>query len=326
MPNGPSLIGGALLLFVATFASAAEDPVRLTVGTYPNAKSLPLHAGIAAGIFARRGLAVALAFPETSERQRAGLAAGDWQIVHFGVDNAVAMVDRAHLDAVIVMGGDSGMNEFFVQPEIAGFADLRGRTLVVDAPDTAYALQAKKILLPYGLLAGRDYRVKSVGSATLRLKAMTESRDNAAAVLNLPFTLEAERMGLKSLGRTVDMPGPYQAGGVFVMRAWASANAALLERYLTAYIDALRWVRDPANRAQAIALLVAKLSLSRDIAERTYALLLDPAFGFTPDAKLDAQGFRNTLALRAEIEGGSGAPGRYLDLSYYREALRLLAP
>ena len=57
------------------------------------------------------------------------------------------MIEVAKQDVVIVTGGDSGMNEFFVQPEVKSFADLRGRTLVVDAPDTAYALQAKKILL-----------------------------------------------------------------------------------------------------------------------------------------------------------------------------------
>ena len=54
--------------------------------------------------------------------------------------------------------------------------DLRGRTLVVDAPDTAYALQAKKILLQRaGLRAGVDYTVKPVGAGVFRFKAMMEA-------------------------------------------------------------------------------------------------------------------------------------------------------
>src|SRR5262249_55534 len=151
---------------------------------------------------------------------------------------------------------------FFVQPEIKSFADLRGRTLVVDAPDTAYALQAKKILLQHGLHEGRDYAVKPVGAGAFRFKAMTESKDNAAGILNLPFTVQAEQMGLKSLGRTIDLLGPYQAGGAFVMRAWAQANGDTLERYLAAYVQSLRWVRAPTNRTQAIGLLTDKFKLA----------------------------------------------------------------
>ena len=65
------------------------------------------------------------------------------------------MIEVAKQDVIIVTGGDSGMNEFFVQPYVRSFADLRGRILVVDAPDTAYALLAKKILLKHGLEDGR---------------------------------------------------------------------------------------------------------------------------------------------------------------------------
>jgi ABC-type nitrate/sulfonate/bicarbonate transport system substrate-binding protein len=217
------------------------------------------------------------------------------------------------------------MNEFFVQSEVKSFADMRGRILVVDAPDTAYALQAKKILAMHGLKAGTDYTVKPVGAGVYRFKAMVESKENAAAILNLPFTVQAEQLGMKSLGRTTDLLGPYQAGGVFAMRPWAQANAAVLERYIAAYIEALRWVRDPANRADSIALLGEKLKISTKEAERTYDVLVDPGFGFIPDAKFDLEGFKNALALRAEIEGGRpAAPERYIDLGYYERAMKLV--
>jgi len=299
--------------------------VPLRVNTFPNAKALPLHAGIAKGIFEQRGFKIELHLTENSRSQRDGLAAGKFDVVHSAVDNALAMIEIGKHDVVITTGGDSGMNEFFVQPEIKTFADLRGRILVVDAPDTAYALQAKKILARHGLKDGADYTVKPVGAGVFRFKAMAESKDNAAAILNLPFTVQAEQLGMRSLGRTIDMLGPYQAAGAFVMRAWARENAATLERYIAAYVEALRFVRDPANRAENIALLTDKLKISGKEAERTYALLMDPAFGFTPDAKLDLEGFKNVLALRAEIEGGSpAAPERYLDLSYYERAMQRL--
>ncbi|HJY77547.1 MAG TPA: hypothetical protein VKE95_12985, partial [Burkholderiales bacterium] len=226
-----------------------------------------------------------------------------------------------------VTGGDGGMNEFFVQPYVRSFADLRGRILVVDAPDTAYALQAKKILLKHGLAEGKDYVVKPVGRGELRLKAMASDKENAAAILNLPFTIQAEELGLKSLGSTLDMLGPYQAGGAFVQRSWAKANGALLERFIAAYVESLRWALQPANREESVGLLMEKLKLSRDIGERTWRMLADPARGFTPDARFDRKGFDNMLALRAEMERGRApaAAEKYFDLSYYERALARLS-
>lgn len=335
MGRGARRAGGALVTLAAWLSlsigpAGAAEPTMLGVNAYPNAKALPLFAGIAQGIFARHGLQIVLKYTDNAEDQRKGLAAGDYAVMHLAVDNAVAMKDVAHQDVIIVMGGDSGMNEFFVQPGINSFADLRGKTLVVDAPDTAYALQAKKILRRNGLTDGVDYRVKSIGRGALRLQAMAQDKGNAAAVLNLPYTIEAREMGLKSLGDTVALLGPYQAGGAFVMRAWARQHAETLERYLAAYIESLRWLRQKANRQAAISLLVEKLKLSPEVATQTYDLLIDPRLGFTPDAKLDLAGFKNTLALRAEIEGQKGAkpalPARYLDLSYYKAAIKLLGP
>jgi len=308
-------------------SAVAADPQRLRINAFPNAKALPLHTGVAQGIFARHGIAAELSFTENSTRQREGLAKGTVDIALAAVDNAVAMVEVAKQDVVIVTGGDSGMNEFYVQPYVRSFGDLKGRILVVDAPDTAYALLAKKILARHGLEANKDYTVKPVGRGELRLKAMAEDKANAAAILNLPFTIQAEEAGLKSFGATVEMLGPYQANGAFVQRAWAKANADLLERFIAAYVESLRWAMNPANREVSVATLMEKLKLSRSIAERTYRTLADPKRGFTPDARFDRVGFDNMLQLRAEMEGGRApeAPARYFDLSYYERALARLS-
>jgi hypothetical protein len=72
-----------------------------------------------------------------SAEQRAGLAAGRSDIAHTAADNSVAMVEVAKVDAVILGGGDRGLLELFVGPEIQSLADVRGKAMVVDAPNTA---------------------------------------------------------------------------------------------------------------------------------------------------------------------------------------------
>lgn len=299
----------------------------LRVKVFPGAQNLPLYAALDHGGFTARGLKVELQFTSNSGELRDGLAAGAFHIAHGAVDNAVAMVEMAGHGVAIVLGGDSSLNEFFVQSEIASVVDLKGRSLLVDAPNTAYALQAKKILLNHGLKPDRDYTVKPVGATPLRAKAMLDNKENAATILNPPFSLQAAAKGLRSLGRVVDLIGPYQGTGAFVMRAWAEANADMLDRYLAAYIEALRSVLPPADSKRPVALLEKWLKLPREVAEATYAVLADPVSGLVPDAQLDPAGFRNVLALRAEIEGQWGgnppAAERYLDLSYYQRALEL---
>ena len=322
----PAMLRGVTLLLgvcaVAGFARAAE-PTVLHVNTFPTARSLPFYVGVDRGLFLKRGLKVALEFTESSQRQRQGLADGSVDVVHSAVDNAVVMIDVAKDDVVIVSGGDSGTNEFYVQAYVKDFADIRGKTIVVDATNTAYALQAKKILGQHGLRAGADYTLDPAGNGQRRLKALFDDPNNAGAILNLPYSLEAAAKGLRSLGRTTDLLGPYQAGGAFVHRAWARDHADALTNYLAAFVEALRWSLDANNRSAAVAILVDKLKLSQDVAEKSLTLIAEPGFGFARDATFDLAGFKNVLALRAEVEGGTPSdPERYIDLSYYERATK----
>jgi len=328
MPKLPRCLSNSLAALAAALAlaasAAAEDVVR--VNTFPSATSSPVWIGSEMGLFGKRGIRVELQFTANSDSQREGLAKGAFEIAHAAVDNAVAMVETAHEDAIIVTGGDDGLNEFMARPEIKSLSDIRGKALLVDAPNTAYGLMARKILKNAGLLDGRDYVLKPVGGTPLRLKGLLEGAENAAGMLNPPYSFAAKDKGLKSFGSAVDLLGPYQAGGAFVMRKWARANGGLLERYIAAYIESVRAATDPANRARVIASIAARLKQDPRVAERTYEALTGK-HGLAPDAKFDMEGFKAVLALRAEIEGQWGghapAPDKYIDLGYYDRALKL---
>jgi ABC-type nitrate/sulfonate/bicarbonate transport system substrate-binding protein len=229
----------------------------------------------------------------------------------------------AKADIAVVVGGDNGWNQLIVQPEINAAADLRGKTVIVDAPNTAYALQLYDMLAQAGLKKG-DYEVKVVGATFRRAEAIRSDKTIAASMLNPPFSTLAEKAGLKSMGSAVRAIGPYQATAGFVMRSWAKANEDTLVKYLQAYIEGVRWTLDPQNKAQAIDFLKERLKLADDIATRAYEIATDPAEGFAKDAALDLEGFRNVLKLRATHLGTWGgvapAPEKYIDLGYYQKA------
>ena len=329
----PSLLLGAAALLAGCAASpppAASSTVmqdaHLRVNVFAGSTNFPLFVAIEKGFMRERKISIAIQNTPDSDQQRAGLAAGKFEIAHAAVDNALAMVEAAKEDVIIVSGGDGSMNEFIVRANINSIAEMRGKVLAVDAPNTAYGLAAKKILKNYNLLEGRDYTVRAVGGSTARAAALMANPELAGGMLNPPFAFMVKEKGLKSLGTQFSLVGSYQATGAFVMRKWATANAGVLERYLAAYIEGQRYVMNPANRAEMVNLLAERFKLSPAVAEGTYLALMTTGSGMAPDARLSMDGFKNVLAIRAEMEnmwgGKPPAPDKYLDLSYYERAVR----
>jgi ABC-type nitrate/sulfonate/bicarbonate transport system substrate-binding protein len=277
------------------------------------------------GYLAKHGVTVETENVASSDILRSNLAAGNGDLAYLAVDNAVAMVELAHLDVVILMGGEGSQNELIVQPEIKSLEELRGKTLIVDAPNTAYALQMKKILLLKGIQAGRDYEMKSIGGTPQRLIALREHKEYAGSMLGPPALITAKHEGFVSVAKVQEVIGPYQAAGYFAQRKWALDNKDNVVNYLAAIIEAQRWLMDPANKQQVIDLWVNEIHLAPEIAAATYESSVTRPGGFAKDAALDLDGFTNVLQLRAEIEGqwGGHAPGvgKYYDPSYYQSAL-----
>jgi ABC-type nitrate/sulfonate/bicarbonate transport system substrate-binding protein len=320
-----SILAPALLL-VSFYSLHAQTPVPpvVRIVCLP-ARPLALAAAEANGIFAKYGISVQADVAPNSDVLRSGLADGKYMVAHAAVDNEVAMYEAGDTDVVIVMGGEGSTNEVIAQANVHAIADLRGKTLIVDAPHTAYALQLKQILLSSGMQAGRDYELEQVGSTPARLQAMRDKKDYAASMLGAPTSILAKADGFVSLGNTQTLIGPYQGIGAFVKKSWAKDNSALLVKYIAASVEAQRWLMSPANKEQVIALMAKEWKLTPEIAAQTYAVTVEGAGGLEKDASFDLDGFKNVLKIRAEVEGQwqgrPPTPEKYFDLSYYSTAL-----
>jgi ABC-type nitrate/sulfonate/bicarbonate transport system substrate-binding protein len=290
---------------------------RLTVIVFPGVQNLPMFAAQAKGFYASRSLDVDIRFTPDSAELRNGVAEGRYQIAHSAVDNAFALKDDANVDIAVVGGGDNSFNHLIVQPEITSLADIRGRTVGVDAVNTAYAFQLYEILRQSGIDKG-DYAVRALGGTRIRLDSMTKDKAIAAAVMNPPFSIQGLRAGLKDFGGVATALGAYQGTAVFILRPWGTANADTLIKYLEAYIEGLRWAFDSKNKPDAVALLARRLNIPEDVAALSYDSTRDD---FDRDGAISMDGVKNVLKLRAEFAGGKpAAPETYLDLSYYRRA------
>ena len=327
MKRGVCSVAMGIVVFalVALFTAAqSTSPQKVRVLTLLG-RPLQFIVADKLGLFGKYGLEVETENKKNSDELRSELAAGKGDLAYLAVDNAVAMVELAHEDVVIVMGGEGSQNELIVQPGIKSFGDLRGKTLIVDAPNTAYALQMKKILLLNGMTAGKDYEIKPFGATPQRLAAMREHKEFAGSMLGPPSCIIAKHEGFVSLGTVQDLIGPYQAGGFFAKRQWAKEHRETLVSLLAAVIEAQRWLLDRAHKEQVIELLVKENHLAPEIAAETYQSSFTKPGGFAKNGRLDLRGFENVLKLRAEVEGRWGghppAADKYYDPTYYEAAL-----
>jgi ABC-type nitrate/sulfonate/bicarbonate transport system substrate-binding protein len=292
----------------------------LRVVAFRSLSALPLLAAQQQSYFAGRGLAVEIEYASQSLALRRGLAAGSYDIAQTAADNAIAMVENDGTDIVIVTGGDNGFNSLIVQPDLRDLSDFRGRALVVDAPDTGFALVAYRILQDAHLAPG-EYAVAPVGSSEMRLRQLLQDPASGGAILGLPFSLQATESGLRNAGSAVDMIGPYLSSVTFVRRAWLADNSERLTSYIAAHIEGLRWISDPANEAAVVALITSSLGVSPEQANDSYRQAIG---GFTPDAAIDRDGFEKVLQLRStygSLAGKALGPiDKYIDLNCWTQA------
>src|SRR5438309_7771141 len=153
------------------------------------------------GHFADESLAVEYTQARGSAPQLDALLRGELDLAHTAADNIVMRVDRDGADLAVVCVAELGVAQrLVVRPEIDRVADLRGRTLGVDAAESGYATLLYAILERRGVARGA-YQVSAVGGTAQRLEALLAGTI-AGAMLGPPHDLRARGRGPRPrLGR-----------------------------------------------------------------------------------------------------------------------------
>jgi len=332
MPNFVRVaLVAALSLCVAGLAQAQEPkapgskPIEVIV--FPGGFNWPIWVGQDKGFFEKNGVTVNVVPTPNSQFQLKNLIEGKFDIAMTAMDNVIAYSEgqgAAKVDVTpdifVFMGGDNGFLRLVAVPEVKSFADLKGKQISVDALTTGYAFVLRKLLENGGLKEG-DIEFVSAGGGLERYRALMEKK-HAATLLISPFEVNAEAQGFNRLANADEALGHYQGVVGATRRGWAKENEKELTGYIRGYIASLGWLFDPANRAQAIAILRKNLpNMPEDQAQRSYDILVHPTKGFTHNAVLDVEGVKTVLELRSRYTGKPlNDPAKYFDLRYYDKA------
>lgn len=323
------LLGAGLLAGCGT-ARLSRPAVPVSVISFGGGFNLPLWAARDQGFFARRGIVPTLNVTVDSKQVFSGLMDGRYQIAITAFDNIVGYQEGQGevkfdppSDFFAFMGSDDGFLSLVATPEVRSFADLRGKTVSVDAMTNGFSFVLREMLTRNGL-AESDVQWARAGGTDRRFAALME-RQHAATILRAPFDVQARNRGFTQLATARDVIGPYLGIVGAARRSWAQANEATVVDFIGAYRDAVRWLKAPGNRGAAEALLVANVpGMAPQVARQSAELMLHPQTGFFSDVQMEPQSVQAVLALRSKLGEPRRVlddPARYLDRRYLQRAM-----
>lgn len=321
---------GAALSALAGCAAPRVAPQPISVISFGGGFNLPLWAAREQGFFARHGLVPDLQVTPDSKNVFSGLMEGRYHVAITAFDNVVAYQEgQGELkfdppsDFFAFMGSDDGFLSLVAVPEVRSVAQLKGRTVSVDAMSNGFSFALREMLARAGV-AESDVKWARAGGTDRRFAALME-RQHDATMLRAPFDLQARNRGFNVVATAREVIGPYLGIVGAARRSWARGHPQQVVGFIRAYRDAVRWLEDPANRGAAQALLMANVpGMSAQIAEQSCALMLDARSGFFSDVGMEPRAVQAVLALRSRLGEPPRAltdPDRYLDRRYWQQAM-----
>ena len=296
---------------------------------FPGAPNLPIFAALELGLFSAAGIDVRLETTPSSIYQIENLVNGEFQIAGTAFDNVVAYREGQGAvqlaeppDLFAFMGATRIELSFVVAPNIQTYADLRGRSIALDALATGFAFVLYDMLEKAGLSTD-VCELAPVGATPKRWESV-KSGEHAGTLTIEPFTSIAIANGFNVLQTSLETVPNYQ-GGVFAAgRAWAVEHPDSVDAFIRGYLAGLDWTLPPGNYEAGKDILLANMpAIKPGVADAVVTKLLNPATGLTPGGQVDTAGIETVLGLRSRYATPSkrlSDPSPYLDLSYLQRA------
>lgn len=237
------LVMGACVAGMAAPAVAEETKIVLGMSGWTG--FAPLSLADKAGIFKKNGLDVEIKFIPQKDRHLA-LAAGAIQCAATTVETHVAWnANGVPIVQIFQMDKSYGADGLAVRGDIKSFADLKGKTIGVDAPGTAPYFGLAWMLNKNGMT------IKDVKTTTLSPQASAQAfvaGQNDAAMTYEPYlsSVRDNPASGKILATTLDYPMVMDTVGC--APTWLKANAKAAQALTNSYFEALAMIKaDPVK-------------------------------------------------------------------------------
>jgi NitT/TauT family transport system substrate-binding protein len=220
--------------------------------------------------------------------------------------------------AKIVAGIIKNNPDFLMaRPEIGSIRDLKGKKLAVSGFGGASHQRMLIVIRSAGLDPQKDVNIISVGDAGLRMDQLRLGVIDAT-VLTAPHCFVAERAGFKNLGSSRDTL-PLPAVGIVTLERKIKERPDQVKKVIRTVLKSMKYLRE--NREEAVRTAMEWLSIDRDLAERSYDIMV-PNYSY--DGSIAMEGLKASIDLIAKRSAGASrkifAPSDMIDFSILEEA------
>ncbi len=232
--------------------SDAQELLRLRYGVTTSLQHLPIWVGKESGLFAKYGVDLEPIHVRGGALITMMIMSGTTPISGAGAESVVAARIESGDVALIACPSDTDVVYFVARPEIKSAADLKGKNSAVTRLGSTTHFYLRSALRYLGLDPDKDMTVLQLGAGGEIIAAMRSGRVAAAA---LPYrnTYPLIEQGWPLLVDLSTANFPYPSSCVASSRTFLKTNPAAVERFLKAYIEAIRVIKkDSAFVVQVI--------------------------------------------------------------------------
>ena len=224
------------------------------------------------GFFADAGITLDVIYVPTASGLVQQLSAGSLDIVaDVGVVEPIHAVEKGAPVGLLRIVGQVSAYEMMAKPTIATVKDLKGKTICIGGLVDINRVYLERIMQANGLKDG-DYDITVVGNTAGRFAALKSGAADAT-LLAPPVSFFAEDSGFHSVGMIMDYAPDLPFSGTDVSLAYAAAHRDTLVKLLAVIDKSVAWFDDPANRTEAVDILVKEMKSAREPVERSYDFL-----------------------------------------------------
>jgi ABC-type nitrate/sulfonate/bicarbonate transport system substrate-binding protein len=213
------------------------------------------------------------------------------------------------------------------RPEIKTGADLKGKTVGVDSLSGGTTLMLREVFEKAYKLSEKDYKLLVVGTSPQRYAAL-KGGSVQVTFMGPPFNIRARQEGFTKLTTFHEHLGPIQFVVQFANEDYLKTNRAEVVKFLAAMAEASRWLYDPKNKEESLAIYVKLLKSTREAAELDYRFMIEEFKPFPVDGALGKQAMEKIFDLREKAGRyeGKKAPSylNYVDTTLVDDAKKQL--
>lgn len=198
--------------------------------------------------------------------------------------------------------------------------ELKGKTIIVDAPSGITRLMVDGVLAANGLKSS-DVTYTYAGGTPERYAALVAGAVDAAMLLP-PFSTRAIAQGYPTVAWIPKYFPTLPVDLTATNAIWAKAHPEAVEGFLRAYLQGVRWVYDPKNRAQACEILSETTNTTADDAQKAYDVYVGHKV-FSPNGVTPIAGMGQVLSMLAQlgqISHNYPPPQQFVDNHYVQVA------